>query len=1153
MIEVSLDDKYRLKEGRVYLSSIQALLRLLLDQAQRDRAAGLNTAGFVSGYRGSPIGTFDSTLWSSSKILDEFNIKFNPGLNEELAATAVRGTQELSWFGKAQVQGIFGMWYGKGLGADRAQEALKLGNLEGASATGGVLALVGDDHGGKSSVSSHQSEQVLMAAHLPILYPTGTAEILEYGIFAYALSRFSGQYVSMKCVTDTLDLTGSILLPDRDRPFVTPTDFTMPAGGLNLRYGMTQLGQEELTVDHRLPATQAFVRANGLDRIVLDTPSPRLTIVAAGKAYLDLRQALADLGYDEGKCRSAGIRVYKPALTWPLDPVGLRNAAQGAPAVFVVEEKRPVIQDQVAVALFGAQAPRLFGKHDHEGKRLLSDVGELNPSAVRDGLIRVLRACGMADEEAEARYAKYGDLKAHNLLVGAADIFRPAFFCSGCPHNTGTRTPEGSMTLGATGCHAMPAYQPGSTTMRPMTMGAEGMPFVGVSHLIDMPHMFTNMGDGTYAHSGLLAIRAAVAANVNLTYKILYNDAVAMTGGQPVEGQPSPYAIAAQMKAEGVNPVVAVYDPAENFDPKLLPEGVESFERGELENVQKRLREVKGVSGIVYVQTCAAEKRRRRKRKQFPDPDKRVFINPDVCEGCGDCSVQSNCIAINPLETEFGRKRYIDQSACNKDYSCLKGFCPSFVTLEGARVAKRPAPSDDLAAAAADLPVPAVAAADKGSYNVLITGVGGTGVLTVGAILGMAAHIDGKACTIMDMTGMAQKGGAVTSHVRVAADQEQLFNARFDAGMTDSLIGCDLIVSAGGDVLKTLMPDHSRAILNTDVASTGEFASNPKLDLSANRFEALVKKAMGSVEPSSFAASELAVALTGDAIATNMLMLGYAAQLGMLPVSVAALEQAIRINGTAVPQNLKVFAAGRLAAAAPDRLPAARAPKTVFDDSLDGILASRSARLEDYQNQAYAQSYLDFMADIRARVNARHLQGSDLFVREVALALGKLMAYKDEYEVARMFSGDNFWNALNEQFEGKYKITYNLAPPILPGKDPATGRPRKRQFGPWMKHGFKMLQKFKFLRGTPFDPFGYFAERKMERRMIEDYKAQVLDLAGRLTQQNLETGIELAGAASEIRGYGPVKHSSVETYEDRRDALLRAFDNPEATKQLENA
>ena len=1151
---ITLRDKYEQKQGRVYLSSIQALVRVLLDQAQRDRAAGLKTSGFVSGYRGSPIGTFDSALWSVPDLLDQHRIRFLPGLNEELAATAVRGTQELDWFGKSCAQGVFSMWYGKGLGVDRAHEAIKLGNLEGTSATGGVLLVAGDDHGGKSSVSSHQSEQVLMAAHVPILAPSGTGDILSYGVFGYALSRFSGLYVSLKCVTDALDLTASIAVPDRNRPFAIPEDFALPPGGLNLRPSVPQIAQEELTVVHRLPAAQAFARANRIDRVVVDTGAPRLVIVSVGKAYLDTRQALADLGFDDGKCASAGVRVYKPALVWPLEPQALRAAVRDVPTVLVVEEKRPVVEDQLKVAIYGRGSQRIFGKRSPEGACLLPAFGELNPTKVRDALMTVLRACGIADGETEARYAHFAALKNRVETVGGAEISRPAFFCAGCPHNTGTRIPDGSSTMGATGCHALPAYMPDAATMRPMTMGAEGMPFLGVSHLVELPHMFANMGDGTYAHSGLLAIRAAIAAGVNLTYKILYNDAVAMTGGQPVEGSPSPYAIAAQVKAEGAAPVVVVYDPAEAFDPNLLPRGVEAFERDQMEAVQKRFRNVKGVSVIIYVQTCAAEKRRRRKRKTFPDPDRRVFINPTVCEGCGDCSVQSNCIAIAPLETEFGRKRQIDQSACNKDFSCVKGFCPSFVTLEGATLAKRQRAREDFQAEAAKLPLPAPAQLASGSYNVLITGIGGTGVLTVGAVLGMAVHVEGKACSIMDMTGMAQKGGAVSSHVRIADSEDQLFNARLDIGMTHALIGCDLIVSASADVVKTVISDQSMAVLNTDVASTGDFAANPKLDLRAERFGKVLAKALGSVEPARLAASSLALALTGDTIATNMLMLGYAAQSGMLPVSIGAIEQAIRINGTAVDQNLAVFAAGRLAAADPERFSSQmRVTPQQFDDSIDGLIASRIALLEQYQNRYYALSYADFVAGVRATIAAAGVPDSDDFVRAVARTLGKLMAYKDEYEVARLHSASAFQEALAAQFTGKPKLTFHLAPPFLPGIDPATGRPRKRAFGPWMMPAFGMLRRFKFLRGTPFDPFGYTAERRAERRLIADYRALIEQVSACLTPQNLAAATALAEAASEVKGFGPVKEASIAAYEARKAALMQAFEQPLSTPLQECA
>jgi indolepyruvate ferredoxin oxidoreductase len=1140
---VSLDDKYQQLAGSVFLSSIQVLVRLPIDQGRRDRAAGLSTAGFISGYRGSPIGTFDAALWGQQQLLAEHNIRFLPGLNEELAATAVRGTQELAWFGKAKVNGVFSIWYGKGLGADRAAEALKLGNLEGAAAKGGVLVVVGDDHGGKSSVSSHQSEQVLIAGMLPILYPATTADILEFGLFGWALSRFSGLYVAMKCVTDTLDLSSTIVLPDLHRAYAVPTDLVQPAGGLNLRPAMAQLFQEDLTVNSRLPAAQAFARANGIDKIVVDTTRPVLTLVSAGKAYLDLRQALFDLGLSESKCADLGIRVYKPGMIWPLDHIGAKRAAAGAQEVLVVEEKRPVIEDQMAVALFGAaERPTLLGKRDADGSSLLPSYGELNPSIVRDVVMRRLRARGLADADTEKRFAYFEQLKSRAAQIGGSSLMRPAFFCSGCPHNTSTKVPLGSQAMGATGCHAMPAYMPNSVTMRPVTMGAEGLPWLGVEHLVDMPHVFQNMGDGTYAHSGLLAIRAAVAAGATMTYKILYNDAVAMTGGQPVEGSPSPYTIVNQLLAEWVNPVVVVYDPAEKIDSGLLPAGVESYPRSELDRVQRQLREVKGVSAIVYVQTCAAEKRRRRKRGKFPDPDLRVFINPEVCEGCGDCSVQSNCISVQPLETKLGRKRIIDQSSCNKDFSCLKGFCPSFVTVTGSKMLPAPVANTSLDSELSSLPAATVVRREQGSYNVLVTGIGGTGVLTVGAILGMAAHIEGKACTVMDMTGLAQKGGAVTSHIRIADEPGVLTNARFDLGMSDVLIGCDLVVAAGADVLKTVNPGVTRAILNSDVASTGEFARNRDLDLSSDKLEALVRRALESIEPKVVPATRIAMKFLGDSIATNLFMLGCAAQAGYLPVSVTSLEQAIALNGVSVKLNQRAFALGRLAAVATAKLLDDPAPAAaVAPGSVEDIVRDRTALLTSYQNEAYARCYADFIAATGRRVAARKLADGEAFLREVALSLAQVMAYKDEYEVARLHADPQFWKSLRDKYGQDIRPMFHLAPPLFSRIDPATGRPRKQAYGAWMAQGFALLQHFKFLRGSVLDPFGYLHERRLERGRIEEYRQLIDSIADRLDAGNIATGIAMAAAIREVRGYGPVKDAAAQAYAKRLDTLRTEF------------
>ncbi|WP_372764379.1 indolepyruvate ferredoxin oxidoreductase family protein, partial [Litorivivens sp.] len=778
---VTLNDKYLQASGQVFLNANQALVRLPLDQARRDAAQGLKTAGYISGYRGSPLGVYDSALWSAQKLLDEHNIVFKPGLNEELAISAIRGTQELHWFGKSEYEGIFGLWYGKGIGVDRACESMKLGNLEGAAEKGGFLIVAGDDHGGKSSDSAHQSENTLMAALVPILYPATIAEIIEFGLFGWAMSRYSGCYVGLKTITDTLDLSACIELPDAHKPYITPNDVIVPPEGLNLRPNLPALVEEEWLVNYRLPAATAFARANGIDRVVIDAEQRNLSIVTAGKAFLDVRQALEDLALTQEKCRAIGLRLYKPGLVWPMDARGLNDFAKGSRAVLVFEEKRPVMEEQIARALYDlrdSERPKLAGKLDLERKPLLPSVGELSVGHARRALVTLLRQLNLSDDELEARYSQFEALEEKSKTVGGPMV-RPAYFCSGCPHNTSTKLPEGSKAMGGIGCHGLAAVVMDRDTMQFMPMGHEGSPWLSVHQFVDTKHMFQNMGDGTYSHSGILGVRAAVAAGANITFKVLYNDAVAMTGGQPVEQQISPLDMVNQLLSEGVNPVYLVSDNPDRYAGDTLPEKARLAHRDELDSIQKILRDTEGVSGIVYEQTCATEKRRRRKRGLMDDPDKRLFINPEVCEGCGDCSVQSNCISILPLETELGRKRKIDQSTCNKDYSCVKGFCPSFVTVEGAQIAVRSsADPQRLEQLISSLPAPALAPLSDDGYNLLVAGIGGTGVLTIGALLGMAAHLDNKGATILDMTGMAQKGGAVTSHIRIGPDPKGIYTSR---------------------------------------------------------------------------------------------------------------------------------------------------------------------------------------------------------------------------------------------------------------------------------------------------------------------------------------------------------------------------------------
>ncbi len=820
---VTLNDKYTQPEGQVMLSALQGVVRLLLDQSRRDRAAGLNTGGYVTGYRGSPVTTLDAQLWASEKLLTEHDIRFEPGLNEELAATSLRGTQQLGWYGKPRVDGVYSLWYAKGVGVERAGEAIKAANFEGTHKHGGALLLCGDDHAAKSSLTAHQSEHVMVTAMAPMLYPATTDEILSMGQLGWALSRASGLYVGMKAVTDTLDLTTTVTLPGHEFPIHMPDLTGRPSP--HLRLNASALQQEEAVIEHRLPLVPLFASLNRLDRVSHDAPARRLTVVTAGKAWLDLCQALADLGLNDASCRAIGLRVVKLGLVWPIDAKFIREACQGSAELLVVEEKRAFIEEQLARIFYGtANAPALSGKSEPDGTMLLSEIGVLDPGTVRRALVKRMAALGMLGDDVAARDAALREIE--NSAQGLErTAIRGAYFCSGCPHNTSTLVPEGSMAMGATGCHGLAHFMPERRTMQTVSMGQEGMPWVGAQSFVEASHMFQNLGDGTYTHSGLLTIRASVAAKSNVTFKILYNDAVAMTGGQPAEGALKPEQIIHELVAEGVHPVVLVSEDPSRFSPGDLPPGTEIKHRDHLDEIQRELRNLKGTSAIVYEQTCANEKRRRRKRGDYPNPDKRLFINTAVCEGCGDCSVQSNCLSVTPVETEFGRKRVIDQSTCNKDFSCVKGYCPSFVEVVGGSLAKRTFDDAALAAMVARLPVPAVLDVSKQPQAMLVTGIGGTGVLTVGAVLAMAAHMEGKAAKVLDQTGMAQKGGAVTSHLRIGADLAAIPSARLGAGQADLVIACDLIVGSAPDVLTLSRPD-THMLANEDVVPTGEFQTN---------------------------------------------------------------------------------------------------------------------------------------------------------------------------------------------------------------------------------------------------------------------------------------------------------------------------------------
>ncbi len=1162
LANVSLDDKYTLESGRVFLTGTQALVRLPMMQRERDLAAGLNTAGFISGYRGSPLGGLDQSLAKAKKYLDQHHIKFQPGVNEDLAATSIWGTQQLNLFPDANYDGVFAMWYGKGPGVDRCGDVFKHANAAGSAKHGGVLVLAGDDHAAKSSTLAHQSEHILKACLIPVLNPASVQEYIDYGLHGFAMSRYSGCWIAFKCVTDVVESGASVDVNPHRVNVVIPTDFALPPGGLNIRWPDGILEQEARLLDYKVYAALAYVRANRLDRIVWDSPRARLGIVTTGKSYGDTMQALADLGIDEKIAADIGLRVYKVAMPWPLEPQGARRFAEGLEEILVVEEKRQLIEYQIKEELYsweeGKRVPRVVGKFADSGEWshaagpagqwLLPAQYEHSPAIVARALAKRFEKLGLdklLGDRYKARLA-FLDAKEKALARPRVTAVRQPYFCSGCPHNTSTRVPEGSRASAGIGCHFMALWMDRNTSTF-THMGGEGAPWIGQAPFCKTQHIFANIGDGTYFHSGLMAIRAAVAAKVRMTYKILYNDAVAMTGGQHHDGPLDPPMISRQIAAEGVHPIIVVTDEPDKYPvgTNWAP-GVTIRHRDELDQVQRELRELPGVSALIYDQTCASEKRRRRKRNEYPDPAKRAVINEAVCEGCGDCSDKSNCLSVEPLETEFGRKRRINQSTCNKDFSCVNGFCPSFVTIEGGQLKKgKAAPRPDAAGASPALPEPARAAL-VAPYGVLVTGIGGTGVITIGQILAMAAHLEGKGVSVLDMSGLAQKGGPVMSHVKIAATPEELHAARIGTGDAGLLIGCDLVVSASPDAVSRMSPPQTRAVVNATTAPTAEFVKNPNWRLPGSDLSRDIADACGSAE--FIPAAELATALMGDSIATNMFMLGFAFQKGWVPLGGSAIERAIELNGVAVEFNQKSFIWGRRAAIDLAQVQRAAAPADVvaiappLSRNLEELVARRVKLLSEYQDAAYASRYQSLVERVRG-IEAERI-GGDALAQVVARQYAKLLAYKDEYEVARLYADGEFARKVEAMFEGDYKLVFHLAPPLLAKPDPLTGEPRKMRFGSWMMTGFRLLAKLKGLRGSALDIFGRTAERRMERQLIAEYEQGIDALLQTLDRGNHALAVEIAGLPESIRGYGHVKDRSVVLARSRQQELLARIRRP---------
>jgi indolepyruvate ferredoxin oxidoreductase len=1143
--DVKLDDKYDLGQRRVFVTGFQALVRLCLMQKELDRRNGLNTAGFVTGYRGSPLGGLDSQFLRAKSFLEKSDVRFQGGINEDLAATAVWGSQQAELRGEGKYDGVFGMWYGKGPGVDRTGDVFRHANLAGTAKHGGVLALMGDDHTAESSTTAHQSEYHFIDVMIPILNPAGVQEVLDYGLYGWAMSRFTGTWVALKTMHETIESTAAIDGSLERINIVTPTDFPMPPGGLNIRLNDPILAQEARLHDYKRDAMLAFVRANKLNRIITSGGrDPKIGIITTGKSYLDVRQAFDELGIDEVRCNELGIRLFKAGCAWPLSQRELKDFAQNLDLIIVVEEKRSLLEVQVREELYGTpNQPLCIGKKDEAGNWLFPVKGALDPNEVAICIGERLQKYHRNDEIV-ARVARLKDFQ--RIAAETRDVAqRIPYFCSGCPHNSSTVVPEGMRAYAGIGCHYMAQWM-NRSTLGYTHMGGEGANWVGEAPFSNRKHVFQNLGDGTYNHSGYMAIRAAIASNTNITYKILFNDAVAMTGGQANDGGLTVPQVARQVAAEGAKRVVVVTDEPDKYPSDIeWPKGLTIHHRDDLIAVQKELADVAGVTVLIYDQTCAAEKRRRRKRHTFPDPDKRVTINELVCEGCGDCGVQSNCVSVQPLETEWGRKRLIDQSSCNKDFSCVKGFCPSFVTVHGAKLKKGVgvAADHDLPA----LPDPKLPAIDQ-TYNIIVTGVGGTGVVTIGGILGMAAHLEGRGVGVLDMAGLAQKGGAVFSYMRIAENPDAIHAIRVAAGRADLVLGGDIVVAGTRKILAAVKHGATQMVVNTAEFMPGEFTRNADFSLPSERLKRTIVADAGADNTHFINAGGIANALFGQSIGANMFMVGYAYQLGAIPLSAAAIEKAIELNGEAVAMNRAAFHWGRRAAVDRATVEKLVKPATAIasdarrlSESFAETVERRVKFLTAYQNAAYAARYRALVDEVKATEAAR-APGHCELTEAVARYLFKLMAYKDEYEVARLYTDGAFLKQVETEFDGdNLRFEFHLAPPLLARRDKTTGLPRKMSFGPWLLPVFRLLAKFKGLRGTPFDPFGRSLERQNERKLIGDYEAMLEEVLAGLTPDNHHVAVALAAIPEKVRGFGHVKQQHLTAAKADAAALLEQF------------
>ena len=1128
-MKLNLKDKYTLFKGFRFLTGSQALVRLAIVQRRRDSKKKIKSAGYISGYRGSPLGTYDKQVLQAKKHLENHNVYFQPGINEELAATSLWGTQQANFYGEGKYDRVFGIWYGKGPGVDRSGDALKHANLAGTSRHGGVLALMGDDHTCESSSAMHQSEFAMIDAMIPVLNPSGVQEILDYGIYGIELSRISGCWIGIKCVHDNVSSAATVDLNEDRVSLIDIEKNLVPDDGLNIRNNDTPQKQEVRLHYHKLNAVKEFCKVNKLNKYIYNFDNAKIGIVSTGKSYLDLMQSLEKLKIDEEAAKEFGIRLLKIAMPWPLEPSIIEDFSQGLDLIIVVEEKRSLIESQIREILFNRSSSlKIIGKKDLEGNTLFPSTGALNPGMIACKL-------GLTIYNKNKNHDLKLNIEKINSLISETrsldTIKRAPYFCSGCPHNTSTQIPSGSRAMTGVSCaylvQNMKRDNQGFTQM-----GSEGATWVGESLFSNRDHVFQNLGDGTYIHSGILSIRHAVAAKTKITFKILYNEAVALTGGQALDGLPTVAQISRQLDAENVSKIAIITDEPKKYTNKdIFGKNTTIHHREDLIKIQNELSKINSTTVIIYDQGCAAEKRRKIKRSLMPEPNKKIFINDLVCEGCGDCGVKSNCVSILPLETEFGRKRQIDQANCNKDYSCIDGFCPSFVSLEGDVKTKKNIDQSLIETLDSELQEP-ILPKIKGFYGVMIAGVGGTGIVSMGALLGTAALIEGKGAGVLDMTGLAQKGGAVKSFLRIFEKPEEISTIRLSYNDTDLLLGCDLLVSNDEDILLTLKKGRSKAVISTDEVFTGEFTRNPDLEFPAEEIKENLIKWLGENNSYFIDTGKIVRKILSDDIPANMFVVGFAYQAGLIPIKSTSIEEAIRLNNVSVDFNLNAFRLGRQTFLKKDNIYKLIENKISEDDSeklsstLNDKINRRFNFLTEYKDEKYAKKYIKLVNAVKTCEEKLSINKTTLS-EAVAFNYFKLMAYKDEYEISRLYTHPRFEKKIKETFEGNFKINFHVAPPIFAKKNSSNGKPKKIKMGQWLLYLMKLIATLKFLRGTFFDPFGYSAERKIERKLIQDYEIRILNITKKLNKENYDTACKIAKIPEKIRGFGYIKKDNL--------------------------